>query len=78
MEAASLICDFATKKKLNFTNETIYDTIQVIGPGLGDVVSWCTWKEENYCIFSLSSVITAEGLCFAFNARNSHEIYTEE
>lgn len=78
MESVGLICDFATKKMSNFTDDSVYDTIQEIAPDLNDVVAWCIWKEEDLCIFSLSSVITAEGLCFAFNALNSNEIYTEE
>lgn len=78
MEAVGLICDFATKKKTNFIDDSIYDTIQEIAPDLSDVVSWCTWKLENFCIFSLSLIMTAEGLCFAFNALNFHEIYTKE
>lgn len=78
MEGVGLICDFATKKMSNFTEDSIYDTIQEIAPDLNNVISWCIWKEENFCTFSLSSVMTAEGLCFAFNALNSHGIYTEE
>ncbi|XP_055325779.1 pickpocket protein 28-like isoform X2 [Sitodiplosis mosellana] len=49
-----------------------------IAPDLSDVVFWCTWRGANFCVFSLSTVITAEGVCFAFNALNSNEIYTEE
>lgn len=78
MEAVCLICDIATRKRSNFTDDSIYNIIQEIAPDISDVVSWCTWRQEDFCLFSLSSIITAEGVCFAFNNLNSHEIYTDE
>ena len=77
MEAVALICEFNTKKKSNSTGDSIYDTIQEIAPDLGDIMTWCMWKGD-LCIFSLNTVLTAEGNCFAFNSLNPSEIYTDE
>lgn len=76
IEAMGLICNYSTQKNSKYIDDSIYDTIRDIAPSLIDVSPWSTWKEENLSI--LNSVLTEEGLCFAFNALNSHQIYTEE
>lgn len=63
----------------NFTDESIYDTIQDIAPSIRQSTMGCMWQRRvAKCFEIFSPVLTEEGLCFAFNAQNSHEIYTDE
>ena len=64
-----------------FANESIYHTIQDIAPSFEDSLAGCNWNgmgEFHSCSTRMTSILTDEGLCFAFNALNSHEMYTNE
>lgn len=64
--------------KQNFTlprSESVYETIQNIGPEPSSVILFATWISQ-YVRFM--PIFTNEGLCFTFNSMNSEEIYTEE
>ncbi|XP_031639854.1 uncharacterized protein LOC116351846 [Contarinia nasturtii] len=73
----SLICDTYGGELNEFANETVYDSMQEIAPD--DIVSFCWWRMLNFKGSEMfTPILTEEGLCFAFNALSSHEIYTKE
>lgn len=63
-----------------FANNSIFDVLQDMAPDSHSVVMSHKWKYETFSSIEaeISSVLTEEGLCFAFNAVNSHEVYTDE
>lgn len=65
--------------KDRFENESIYDTIQDVAPQFEDIFNECFFDDRNYpCSQKMKPILTDDGLCFAFNALNSHEMYTNE
>lgn len=83
MEALIHICQYDFVDFFNFTNKftnaSIFDTIYEMAPSFQDTMFDCQWQyESNDCSEFFSPILTAEGLCFAFNSLNSHEVYTEE
>lgn len=86
MRALSHICPFPEYKNVlsfnfgdEFTNESIYSVIQDIALSLNDTIEECTWKNKpTDCSKLFAPVMTDEGLCFAYNALNSRELYTEQ
>lgn len=63
----------------SFTDESIYDTIQNIAPYLHPSETRCLWTRYlKPCSELFVPVLTEDGICFTFNALNSHEIYTDE
>lgn len=70
-----------SKYKLdNFTDDTIYDVIQEMAPILTETILAFKWKDlvEFGRSEFIVPILTESGLCFTFNALNSHEIYTNE
>lgn len=68
-----------TKIQYDFFDESIYDVIENMAPKLDDVMYKCRWRQKEIkCSDIISPVINSYGLCFAFNAPNSHDIYTDE
>lgn len=85
LEALDHICHFSQSQSRNehfgnkYLNETIFDRIQELAPTLSDSLSYCSWKAQRVeCTDLFKPILTEHGLCFTFNALNSHEIYTEE
>ena len=66
--------------KDRFANESIYDTIQEIAPQFKEILNQCSFDGSRYvpCSPKMKTILTDEGLCFALNALNSHEMYTNE
>lgn len=62
---------------MDFLNESIYSTIIDIAPDLDDTIDRCLWKYNVISCSEFSAVFSEDGLCFTFNALNSHEIFTE-
>ncbi|XP_031632054.1 pickpocket protein 28-like [Contarinia nasturtii] len=61
-----------------WTNSSIYDTIEELSPTFEETLLTCEWRSTTYpCKDLFASVFTEDGLCFTFNALNSHEMYTE-
>lgn len=62
-----------------YTSESIYDVVEDMALTLDDVVHKCWWQgKEIDCAKHLMPVFNEEGLCFTFNALNSHEVYRNE
>lgn len=67
-------------KSDDFSNGSIYDVLMDIAPTFDDTIIACKWHdfEECGCPAYIVPVLTNYGVCFAFNALNSYDIYTEE
>lgn len=83
MEALIHICQFYLPMNLDFghefMNDTIYDIIREMAPSLNDTMLECMWQYDvDNCSELFRPILTDEGLCFTFNAINSHEMYTKE
>lgn len=62
-----------------YANDSIYDIIQEIAPNLEDSMFACKWQDRFVpCSQLVVPILTENGLCFTFNAINSHEIYSDE
>lgn len=60
-----------------YVNDSIYDTIEGMAPDLDYVMNECRWQGKQYnCSELFVPIITKWGLCFTFNALNSHDFYT--
>lgn len=86
LEAALNVCPspdvfdaFAPELQNNFSNGSIYDTIEDIAPDFNKTFFRCTLHDRvRLCSEIFTSIFTQNGFCFEFNGLNSHEIYTEE
>lgn len=83
MEAVSHICQFYFEDGFTFgsklANLSIYGTILDLAPSFNETMFRCAWQYKNLsCSKLFVPILTEEGLCFAFNALNSREMYTEE
>lgn len=77
------ICD-ALDRYINYTDdfigEWIYDEIPGMTMSINESVAFSSWKwvTGEYYSQLFVPVLTEVGLCFAFNAVNSREIYTDQ
>lgn len=83
MKALIHICHFDFKDDIRFheefTNSSIFETMQDIMPAFNETITKCKWRrEKRACDELLSPIITGAGLCYAFNSLNSHDVYTNE
>lgn len=63
----------------NFTNSEFFNVLNEIAPTYNDTMFFCKWRNEaNFCNEYFRTTITEEGVCYTYNALNSHEIYTDE
>ena len=80
MNALTHICPRLSDRiqfKDDFVNESIYNQIQEMSPKFSDLLVNCKSVEFPGECSVMKPVFHDEGLCFTFNALNSHEIYTE-
>lgn len=62
-----------------FLNESMYRTMRDMAPTCNETLYYCSWRNRaRPCNELFQPVFTERGLCFAFNALNSHEVYTNE
>lgn len=82
LNALAHVCPYLRhriKSSEDFVNESIYETIQDVSPKLPDLIQFCSQEYLNIkCSEIVKPVFSDEGLCFTFNALNSHDIYTDE
>lgn len=82
LEAFDHICADKTAspyQKHNFTSESIYDVIEGMAISLDDNVHKCWFHGKQIdCTKHLVPIFTEGGLCFTFNALNSHDIYSDK
>lgn len=82
MKAFVHICPFYNFNHTDFgdeyANESIYRMIQSMALSFSDTIKECEWQNKvTPCSELFAAVMTEQGLCFAFNALNTHELYTE-
>lgn len=83
MKALIHICRFVLSDWMElddqFASDSIFADIEDMAPSLDRTFFGCMWQyEESPCSDLFVPTFTEEGLCFAFNAQNSNEIYTSE
>ena len=65
-----------------FTDKYIYKDLRRVAIRVGKIVDLCRWYKGNEvadgCFKLIPTVLTDEGFCFAFDALNSYDTYTEE
>lgn len=62
-----------------FTDQSILGAIQDMALSSLDTLAKCSFQQKAIdCAELFVPIFTDQGLCFAFNALNSHDIYTEE
>lgn len=82
METLVHICQFYFPENVDFENwmadQSIYFHIQDMALNINETLFNCHWKgKTDSCLRLFTPVLTDEGVCFTFNALNSHEIFTE-
>ncbi|XP_031621834.1 uncharacterized protein LOC116339891 [Contarinia nasturtii] len=62
-----------------FSNESIYDVIEDLAPNLDYSLRKCQWQSKDIrCSDYIVPMMTNNGLCFAFNALSSQDMYTDQ
>lgn len=83
MQALSHMCDFNFPSGIRFggkfTNDSIYDVLKDIAPRFSETMYRCEWQNEHLpCDQIFSPMLTGAGICFAFNALNTQDVFTEQ
>lgn len=83
MEALIHLCVFYNPVNEHFghrfMNDSVYSLIEEMAPTCNETLSNCEWRGENHlCTNLFQPILTDRGICFTFNALNSHDIYSEE
>lgn len=85
MEALVHICQFSEHKATvcdhfgnRFINESVFKLIREMAPSGNESLTYCKWQDKKYpCMELFKPFFSEKGICFAFNALNSRDIYTE-
>ena len=68
--------------KDKFISNNIYKLLKSMGMDFKFVVLNCEWLQRSNtrmkCLNDLATVLTDDGICFAFNALNPSDTYTNE
>lgn len=83
MKALVQVCKFkifdGSELNERFANESLFSVIAQMAPKLDETLMFCLFQYETRpCSAWFVETFTEDGLCYAFNAQNSHEIYTNE
>lgn len=86
MEALIHLCQLNENKVIvcdhfgnQFMNDSIYQLIHEMAPTCNETLSYCKWQERKYpCMELFKPVFTEKGICFAFNALNSRDTFSEQ
>lgn len=83
MKALAHICPMLVPNHISvgdhISDDRIYDLIQDMAITSADLFSYSLWQSNyNQSVLSFTPLLTEEGICFAFNDLNSHEIYTNQ
>lgn len=62
---------------IDVVNESIYEIMREMAPDIDDTIIGSMWQQVWNRRVLFEPILTEAGLCFAFNALNSHEIFTE-
>lgn len=62
-----------------FSNKSIYDIFVEMAPNLNFTLKKCIWTADGgTCSDLYVPIATERGICFAFNALNSNDMYTDK
>lgn len=83
MQALVHMCHFHFPNGIHFgekfTNDSIFDVIKDIAPRFDDILHECEWQNERVpCKQIFSPSLTGGGICYAFNALNTHDYLTDQ
>lgn len=83
MKALAHICQMIFPNYItdgdHISDERIYDIIQNMSITSEDLFSYSLWQTNyDYSWLPFTPLLTEEGICFAFNDLNSHEIYSNQ
>ena len=82
MNALAHLCEHLSDRydfEEDYSGEWIYGIFGDVAPSLNDTLTHCMWlNKDGPCAKMFVPVLTENGLCFTYNALNSHEIYTNE